>query len=207
MLVLVLVSYQFSCPWGPRITPLPYGISPPFPLNCTRKQEFIGNVPFPINCTRKQESAYGLPILQIYLQIYMREIPWLSSGQNSISIDGGMSSVPGWGTRISQAVWLAPPPQYFLYEVGRDGWVSEFTSRQAEGLNDQDSREGKENSVYLSGLDHPHWHNAITERRDFQWPCYLGHRHAYKFKYHIHCILHWLSLKLALQEAMRHGIN
>ena len=53
---------------------------PPFPLNCTRKQEFIGNVPFPKNCTRKQESANSLPILQIYLQIYMREIPWLSSG-------------------------------------------------------------------------------------------------------------------------------
>lgn len=28
---------------------------------------------------------------------------------------------------------------------------------------------------YLNGLDTPHWHNTIIEKRDFQQPCYQGH--------------------------------
>lgn len=43
-----------------------------FPLNCTRKLGIYRKCTISY-CTRKQESANSLPILQIYLQIYMRK--------------------------------------------------------------------------------------------------------------------------------------
>ena len=121
MLVLVSVSCQFSCPWGPRIMPLPYGILPLFPLNCTRKQEFIGNVPFPIVLGNKNLQT-ACPYCRFTFKFIWGKFPGCPVVRTLYFHWWGHEFSPWMGNSdLTSCVAFPLTPIFFIW--GRERWV------------------------------------------------------------------------------------